>query len=174
MDERTKPVSVPVDTPETKADNNRPRDFSGVGEALKASSFPIAGYIGYRVMDTDARGKIIEIEKKSSAFLSGKFKEYEDERAYLSNAVDKGTMGSAEALIKREANHANWRKLLYANLKEKGFDTFAKKFRHLTRVDKQKIIIEGITVGSIILGAVFGIASSHFFDKPHKDDGQSR
>lgn len=166
-------IVEPASLPEKPAETSAPKDLSWLGKLLKIASFPIAGGTSYWVMDSAARGEIIDVELKSSNVLKQKHADYTAERARLSNAVDSGAMTAAEALAKREVNHSQWRKFLYENLEHKGFKGFRNKFEHLRRVDKQKIIIEGITVGTIIIGAVFAIANSDIFKK-HKEDEQSR
>lgn len=165
--------------PETPDAQKAPKDFSFIGKLMKLASFPVAGATGFWVMDNAARGEIIAVELQSSDKLKAKFNKYEAERSRLSNAVDKidpiegRLLTAAESLTKRMENHNSWRESLYTHLNEKGFNSFGKKLEHLRRVDKQKIIVEGVTIGSIIIGATFAIANSDLFKKP-KDDGQSR
>lgn len=163
----------PMRSPEKPEQHKTPKDLSLLGRILKIASFPIAGSAAFWVMDSAARGEIIDVELKSSEALRKNHALYLAERSNLSNAVDSGAMGASEALLKREVNHSRWRQFLYDNLEKKGFNNFSNKFAHLRRIDKQKIIIEGITVGTVILGAFFAVASSEIFKK-RGDDEKSR
>lgn len=185
MDKTAEPTTAPKDAPkdalkdalkdvlENQANPEKPRDFSAVGTALKIAAFPAAAGVGYWVMDSAARGHIIEVEQKSSKVLQNKHEAYLRERARLSQAVDSGLMDSAVALAEREKNHAQWREALYENLNKKGFYNLRTKFEHLRRVDKQQVIIEGITVMGIMLGAAFAIINSSFFQKRQDKDTPS-
>lgn len=169
----------PIASPEKPDEGKKPAFVAALNKAIKIAAFPISAIAGFWVMDSTARAAIIDIELDASETLKKEHDAYVKRRNALSNAVDNGTVSAAEALAKREANHKEWRTLLYENLEKKGFmgfRNFRNKFTHLRRVDQQKVLIEGVAVGSVILTSLLAMASFDLFGTHHdkKDDGPSR
>jgi len=144
--------------------------------AIKAAAIPLAGAAAYWTMDAVARGYVIEEELKSSPALGNKYKTFNEVAHDLEVQLEGGTLKKQEYLAKSFENRAGWRKFLYENLSMKGLDNFYNKMRHISRSNKQKVMIDGITVGSVALAALFSIANTSWVGiKSHtnKDDGKS-
>jgi len=148
-----------------------------INRMIKIVAYPISLAAGFLVTNTSVRDSAYQKAKKRGGFddIEIKFGGKDRQDLVLKNSQLITQEEWLERAIKNKLSHSA---AVQEKMEELGINRFASKWKYINRGNKQKAIIDGLTVAGISIGAILTIANTksltEFFFGESKNNGQDR